>query len=43
MNREKIVQIITDSKRIEKFAKYIKNVFNIEKSFSALNYYRTNA
>ena len=42
MNREKIVQIITDSKRIEKFATYIKNVFRIEESFSALNYYRKN-
>jgi hypothetical protein len=34
--------IISESKCIEKFAQYIKNVFNIEKAFSALEHYRTN-
>lgn len=42
MNRKKIMDIINESKRIEKFAQYIKNVFKIEKSFSALEHYRVN-
>jgi hypothetical protein len=42
MNRKKIMDIINKSKRIEKFTQYIKNVFNIEKAFSALEHYRTN-
>jgi hypothetical protein len=42
MNKEKISKIIFDIKRIEKFAQYIKNVFKLEDSFSALTYYRTN-
>jgi hypothetical protein len=42
MNRKKIMDTINESKRIEKFAQYIKNVFKIEKSFSALEHYRVN-
>jgi len=42
MNRKKILQIIADCKRIEKFSKYIKNVFKIEDSFSSLEHYRDN-